>query len=78
MPSKVDLSNYLYIIKTTEINSAVLFKIIYYTFIFFLIIWVLNIYASLFIIIKIYKTNRNKLLDEAIELLLERQNFKKN
>lgn len=78
MPSKVDLSNYLYIIKTTEINSAVLFKIIYYTFIFFLIIWVLNIYASLFIIIKIYKTNRNKLLDESIELLLERQNFKKN
>ncbi|MGU8254486.1 ribbon-helix-helix domain-containing protein [Clostridium perfringens] len=27
-------------------------------------------------ILKIYKTNRSKLLDEAIELLLERHNFK--
>ncbi|EPV4646341.1 ribbon-helix-helix domain-containing protein [Clostridium perfringens] len=25
-----------------------------------------------------YKTNRSKLLDEAIELLLERHNFKEN
>ncbi|MGU8413772.1 ribbon-helix-helix domain-containing protein [Clostridium perfringens] len=29
-------------------------------------------------ILKIYKTNRSKLLDEAIELLLERHNFKEN